>query len=122
MDKVFSAAAPWSNAPDGGGKLYVDLPATPYELLDIREKLHLGTEEAVPFRADEFYRFDFLSPHLPEACDLPKLNALAEKLSELDEKQTTVLAGLVQMDEAKQVAPSASPDSSTWPTAPSAAM
>lgn len=105
MDKVFSATATWPNAPDGGGELYVDLPVTPCEMLDIREKLRLSEGETVPFHVDEFYRFDFLAPHLPEACDLHELNALAEKLSELDEKQTTALAGLVQMDEAKQDGP-----------------
>lgn len=105
MDKVFSVAAVWPDALDGGGELFVDLPATPCELRDVREKLRLGAGEAALFRVDEFYRFDFLAPHLSETYDLVKLNALAEKLSELEPEQVTVLAGLVQMDEVKQASP-----------------
>lgn len=96
MDKVFSVAAPWPEAPDSGGELFVDLPATPYELLDVREKLRLSEGEAALFRVDEFYHFDFLAPHLSETYDLPELNTLAERLSELEPEQTTSLAGLVQ--------------------------
>lgn len=105
MGKVFSTSATWPDAPDGGGEMFVDLPATPCEMLDIREKLRLGEGEAALFRVDEFYRFDFLAPHLTETCDLSELNTLAEKLAELDERQTIALAGLVQMDEAKQSGP-----------------
>ena len=105
MDKVFSASAAWPDAPDGGGEMFVDLPATPCELMDVREKLRLGARETVLLRVDEFYCFDFLAPHLTETYDLSELNALAEKLSELEPEQATVLAGLVQMDEAKQADP-----------------
>ena len=105
MDKVFSVAAPWPDAPDGGGEMFVDLPATPRELLDVREKLRLSEGETAPFRVDEFYHFDCLAPHLSETYDLPELNALADRLTELDERQATALAGLVKMDEAKQGGP-----------------
>lgn len=105
MDKIFCAATVWPDAPDGGWEMFVDFPATPDEVREVRENLHLGTDETLLFRVDEFYRFDFLTPHLTGKYELPKLNALAKKLSELDEKQATALAGLVQVNEAKQDGP-----------------
>ncbi len=63
------------------------------------DMLHLNESNTPKFMLGDFYSFDFLSKHLDGKYDLPGLNALAEKLSELDERQTTALAGLVQMDE-----------------------
>ena len=105
MAKVFSVFTYREATEDGVIPEYLDLPATPYEQMDMLDKLHLNESDAPKFMLGDLYSFDFLSKHLDGKYDLPELNALAEKLSELDERQTTSLAGLVQMDEAKQGAP-----------------
>ena len=56
------------------------------------DMLHLNESNTPKFMLGDFYSFDFLSKHLDGKYDLPGLNALAEKLSELDERQTTDLA------------------------------
>lgn len=90
---------------NGTGIEYLDLPAMPYELLDTLEKARPEKGDTVQFFVEEVYSFDFLSKHLEGSYALSELNALAEKLAELDEREVTALAGLVQMDEAKQGAP-----------------
>ena len=99
MAKVFSVFTYREATVDGVIPEYLDLPATPYEQMDMLDKLHLEASDTPKFIIGEFYSFDFLSKHLDGKYDLPELNALAEKLAELDERQTTALAGLVQMDE-----------------------
>lgn len=105
MDKIFSVYSYRETTMDGVSAEYLDLPATPYELLDVLDKLHLEASDTPKFIIGEFYSFDFLSKHLEGKYDLPELNALAEKLAELDERQVTGLSGLVQMDKAKQSGP-----------------
>lgn len=105
MDKIFSVYSYRETTMDGVSAEYLDLPATPYELLDVLDKLHLEASDTPKFIIGEFYSFDFLAKHLEGKYDLTELNALAEKLAELDERQVTGLAGLVQMDEAKQSGP-----------------
>lgn len=87
---------------NGTGIEYLDLPAMPYELLDTLEKARPEEGDTVQFFVEEVYSFDFLSKHLEGSYALSELNALAEKLAELDEREVTALAGLVQMDEEKQ--------------------
>jgi len=105
LAKVFSVFTYREATEDGVIPEYLDLPATPYEQMDMLDKLHLEESDAPKFMLGDLYSFGFLSKHLDGKYDLPELNALAEKLSELDERQTTALAGLVQMDEAKQGGP-----------------
>ena len=87
------------------GVEYLDLPATPYALLDVVDRVRPEEGETARFFVEEVRGFDFLSRHLVGGYGLPELNALAEKLAELDEGQATVLAGLVQMDEAGRLTP-----------------
>ena len=105
MAKVFSVFTYREATEDGVIPEYLDLPATPYEQMDMLDKLHLEESDAPKFMLGDLYSFGFLSKRLDGKYDLPELNALAEKLAELDEREVTALAGLVQMDEAKQGAP-----------------
>ncbi len=98
MRKVFSAYAAREDAPDSGAEAFLDLPASPYELLDALDKLRLDGESHVKFRVDEYYQFSFLAPFLNEPNDLYELNALAQKLSELDGRQVVAFEGLLEIE------------------------
>ena len=97
MTKIFCVYAARTDLPDGGAEAALDLPASPYEILDARDMLRLKTGESMKFRVEECYRFPFLAPFLSGQNDIYELNALAQKLSELDERQETAVAGLLQI-------------------------
>lgn len=105
MDKIFYAYAVMDGNPDSGIEAFLNLPASPFEMLDALDKLRLGGEDTAQFGIEEYYHFDFLEPHLSEKHNLFALNTLAERLSVLDEQQSTAFAGLFQMETAKGKAP-----------------
>lgn len=98
MDKIFRVYAIRENDPDSGAEAFLDLPASPYELLDAMDKLRLGEGEPLRVSVEEYYHFDCLEKHLSEKYDLPELNALARKLSELDDRQAAAFDGLLKME------------------------
>lgn len=98
MNKVLYAYAVNDNSPDSGAEAFLNLPATPYELLDAMDKLRLNDSTGVKFRVDKFYRFGYLVPFLSEPHDLNELNALAQKLSELDDLQEVAFEGLLAIE------------------------
>jgi len=71
-----------------GAEAFLNLPATPWELLDVKEKLRLKDGETPRATVEESYRFDSLERVLDGEHNLYELNALARKLSGLDEHQT----------------------------------
>ncbi len=79
--------------------LEADLPLTPYEMLDLLEKEGLTEKEAPMADIDggkiSIYVYAMLSK---ERHNLYELNALAEKLSQLDNSQRTAFTGLVRME------------------------
>lgn len=98
MRKIFNvyharAATPYSEA-----YADLDLPATPYELLDALDKLRLSEGESPYLQINEYFDFEGLAPLLSGDASLYELNALAQKLSELDERQRISFKGLVQME------------------------
>lgn len=97
MGKVFYAYAVSGDILDSGAEASLDLPATPYEMLDALDKLRLPEGGSVKFRVDEYYRFGSLVPFLSEPHDLNELNALAQKLSELDDGQAVAFEGLLMI-------------------------
>lgn len=94
MNRVFTA--------DLAGKdsLYceLDLPASPYQLLDALERLKMSPGEAPDWEICEFHDFAYLAPYLDGSGSLYELNALSRKLSELDERQSAAFEGLLQME------------------------
>jgi len=62
------------------------------------EKLQLRGESRARFRIDEYYRFRSVAPFLNKPQDLLELNALAQKLSELDDRQTVAFEGLLDIE------------------------
>lgn len=95
MSKPVFYAYASRNGSEDSAHVFLALPATPYEMLDIRDKLQLGENDAVKVRIDEYYSFTFLSTFLCGQKDLLQLNALAQKLSELDGQQAAALEGLL---------------------------
>ncbi len=98
MDKIFSAYAVRKDDQDSGAEAFLTLPASPYALLDALDKLRLDGESRVKFMIDEYYSFSSLAPFLSEPNDLYALNALAQKLSELDDRQTVAFEGLLEIE------------------------
>lgn len=110
MHKIFYAYAVSGDTPDNGAEAFLSLPATPYEMLDAMDKLRLNDSAGVKCRVDEFYRFGSLVPFLSEPQDLYGLNALARKLSELDDLQETAFDGLLLIASRTKQAPIELPD------------
>ena len=104
MRKVFYAYA-LSDHTDSDAEAFLILPASPYEMLDAMDKLRLSEGSDVKFRVDEYYRFGSLVPFLSEPNDLYALNALAQKLSELDDRQEIAFEGLLKMEVEKKGGP-----------------
>ena len=76
-------------------EIWLDLPASPYELKDALERMNVDSWQNVVMEVDEFLDFEFVRASLPTSVDLPKLNALAEALTAMDEHQKLAFCGLL---------------------------
>ena len=93
MDKkVFSV---YMGNPDNHAEL--ELPATPWELVDALDKLRLEDGQQLYWQVEDMGRYDFLAPHL-DGYDLYQFNALAEKLSMFSNADAVAFEGLVEME------------------------
>lgn len=101
MDKVFTVEL----ATDKRRYCELELPATPYELLDALEKLQMKPGEQPKWEFIENNRFHFLHVHLTDECDLYQLNALATRLGELDSNGGIAFEGLFNQELAKKDGP-----------------
>ena len=101
MDKVFNVELA------SGKKRYceLELPASPYELLDALEKLQMKPGDQPRWEFIENTRFHFLHVHLTGECDLYQLNALATRLGELDGSGRIAFEGLFNQELAKKYGP-----------------
>lgn len=77
------------------------LPATPYKLLDALEKIRLGPGDAPHWHIGNYCFASTVIAMSEEQGSIYELNALAQKLSVLDERQTIAYQGLVELDHAK---------------------
>lgn len=98
MRKIFNVYLARADPPYSEAYADLNLPATPYQLLDALDKLRLGEGEAPYLQMNEYDAFEELSPLLSGDAGLCELNALAQKLSELDGWQQISFQGLVQME------------------------
>ena len=76
----------------------LSLPAAPYAILDALEKIRPDGPDDVDLAVEEYHGFSYLAPYILLQPDLYGLNALAEKLSELNEYEATAFHGLVRME------------------------
>lgn len=75
----------------------LDLPATPWELVDAMDKLRLPEGQEPYWQVEDMGRYEFLAPHL-DGYDLYQFNALAEKLRTFGDVDAVAFEGLVQME------------------------
>lgn len=101
MGKVFDVYLAKADQPDSGACAELSLPAVPYQMQDAFDKLRLAEGESLYWEITGYRQFEELSSVLNETCGLYDLNALAQKLSELDERQCTAFAGLLAIEQRK---------------------
>ena len=98
MKSVFTIYLKKASPPDSNAHAVLDLPASPYEVLDALDKLRLGKNGSMLWKITEYSQFGELRPRIDKNGSLYELNALAQRLSELDEAQSAVFAGLLEME------------------------
>jgi len=101
LDKVFTVEL----ANDRRRYCELELPATPYALLDALDKLEMRPGDKPRWEFIENSRFHFLHVHLTDECDLYQLNALATRLGELDDTNRIAFEGLFNQELAKKEGP-----------------
>ena len=96
MRKVCEVYLISSSATDERG-VELTFPVSQYEMMDAFEQIHTKSPGDVYWQVDEFYCFDYLTPHLDESMSIFEFNSLTEQLSKMDDYQETALEGLLQM-------------------------
>ena len=82
----------------------LELPASPWEVWDAMEKVRLQTDDILYIEVEDYYAFEYLSPHLDGLeISLNELNDLAAQLAALDEVQGIAFEGLFSMEVQKKV-------------------
>ena len=73
----------------------LELPASPWEVWDAMEKVRLQTDDILYMEIEDYFAFEYLSPHLDGLdISLNELNDLAALLSALDEVQGIAFEGM----------------------------
>ena len=80
----------------------LSLPATPYEMQDALERVGCHSTKDVYFQVEEYLDFEYLESVISPDCSLNHLNVLAEKLSELNDRQSITFEGLLRMEQEKK--------------------
>lgn len=101
MNKVFQVVLSGRN----GQSCELGLPAMPYEFLDALELLQMPIGGKPDWEIIEHTDFQYLHAHLTGECDLYQLNALADRLARLDERQKAAFEGLFQVEVSKKYGP-----------------
>lgn len=98
---VMRACIGSNRAPDGR-YAEIDLPASPYRLLNALDEIGIkSTKEIVYQEILNYGSFGYLEPHFDEYTMLEELNALAQKLAVFDRVDSIAFEGLVKMAEQK---------------------
>ena len=105
MDKnIFGVYLAKEGVPDNEAHAKLDLPASPWEVWDAMEKVRLQTDDILYMEIEDYYAFEYLSPHLDGLdISLNELNDLAALLSALDEVQGIAFEGLFSMEVQRKV-------------------
>lgn len=83
--------------PDNSNHAELELPATPWEMVDAMDRLRLSAGQEPYWQVEDMGRYEFLAPHL-DGYDLYQFNALAEKLRTFGDVDAVAFEGLVQME------------------------
>ena len=102
--KVFAVYLEKEGFPNSEAYAKLELPASPWEVWDAMEKVRLQTDDILYMEIEDYYAFEYLSPHLDGLdISLNELNDLAALLSALDEVQGIAFEGLFSMEVQRKV-------------------
>lgn len=106
MNKIMDVyIAKSSYAPPSEASATLSLPAMPFELIDALDKARVMQGDELYFEVSDYYAFQYMAPFIADSANLLELNALCQKLSELDEWQATAFEGLLKMEVDKKNGP-----------------
>ena len=94
-----------SYTPPSEASATLSLPAMPFELFDALDKARVMQGDELYFEVLDYYAFQYMSPFIADSTNLLEINALCQKLSELDERQATAFEGLLKIEVAKKDGP-----------------
>ena len=100
MDKkIFHVYLAKEGVPNDESYAKLDLPASPWEVVDALDKVRLNEGEQLYMEIEDYYAFEYLAPHLDGLeISLNELNDLAALLSALDEVQEVAFDGFLRME------------------------
>ena len=100
MDKkIFEVYLAKEDVPNNEAYAKLELPASPWEVWDAMEKVRLNEGEQLYMEIEDYYAFEYLSPHLDGLeISLNELNDLAAQLAALDEVQEVAFDGFLRME------------------------
>ena len=102
--KVFAMYLAKEGNPNSDAYAKLDLPASPWEVVDALDKVRLNEGEQLYMEIEDYYAFEYLAPHLDGLeISLNELNDLAARLATLDEVQGIAFEGLFSMEVQKKV-------------------
>ena len=102
--KIFEVYLAKEDVPNNESYAKLDLPASPWEVVDALDKVRLNEGEQLYMEIEDYDAFEYLSPHLDGLdISLNELNDLAALLSALDEVQEAAFEGLFSMEVQRKV-------------------
>ena len=102
--KIFEVYLAKEDVPNNEAYAKLDLPASPWEVVDALDKVRLNEGEQLYMEIEDYDAFEYLSPHLDGLdISLNELNDLAALLSVLDEVQKAAFEGLFSMKVQRKV-------------------
>ena len=102
--KVFAVYLEKEEFPNSEAYAKLELPASPWEVWDAMEKVRLQTDDILYMEIEDYYAFEYLSPHLDGLdISLNELNDLAAQLAALDEVQGIAFEGMFSIEVQRKV-------------------
>ncbi len=105
MKKIFDIHATKPERPYNAPTVDISLPAAPYELLDVQERLRAANASEVTVQITYSHTSKYLNLLPIEHGGLYEVNALAEKMSSFEDWQQEAFDGLVKADAFKSDKP-----------------
>ena len=105
MKKIFDIHAAKPGRPYNAPTVDISLPAAPYELLDVQERLRAANASEVTVQITYSHTSKYLNLLPIEHGGLYEINALAEKMSTFEDWQQEAFDGLVKADAFKSDKP-----------------
>ncbi len=102
MRSIFSVYLAANSSPDPRNT-QLELPASPYRLLDALDELGIHDISEIDYwEVEQYHSFEYLMPHFSGDTSLADLNVLATKLASLTSEQSIAFEGLIKMEVEKR--------------------